>query len=68
VYPHVGNYSTWLGRKAERLDVEKKHERKKAKAMQEELSWIRQGARVSAEGNETPERLRSGRVGRAYIS
>jgi len=44
-YPHEGNYSAWLERKAARLDVEKKHERKRAKAMAEELAWIRQGAR-----------------------
>lgn len=37
--------SVWLERKATRLDMERKQERKKAKAMEEELQWIRQGAR-----------------------
>jgi hypothetical protein len=38
--------SVWLERKAARLDLEKKQERKRAKAMEEELAWIRQGAKV----------------------
>lgn len=38
--------SVWLEKKSSRLDVEKKQERKKAKAMEEELTWIRQGVRV----------------------
>ena len=38
--------SVWLERKAARLDLEKKQERRKAKAMEDELSWIRQGPKV----------------------
>ena len=46
--------SGWLARKAGRLDLEKKHERKKAKAMEEELKWIRQGVKVSGPGALRP--------------
>ena len=41
--------SVWLEKKSLRLDLEKKHERKKAKAMEEELAWIRQGSKVRDE-------------------
>lgn len=44
-FAYQGNYSMWLQKKSARLDLEKKQERKKAKAMEEELQWIRQGAR-----------------------
>ena len=47
-----GNYSGWLARKAARADGEKKAERKRAKAMAEELQWIRSGAR----GRQAPRR------------
>ena len=43
--PFEGNYSAWLERKAARLDGEKKAERRRARAMAEELQWIRQGPR-----------------------
>jgi len=37
----------WLEKKQARLDLEKKQERKRAKAMEEELEWIRKGPSVS---------------------
>lgn len=49
-FAYQGNYSMWLQKKGARLDLEKKQERKKAKAMEEELAWIRQGARVRDAG------------------
>jgi sulfate-transporting ATPase len=45
-FPYQGNYSVWLEKKSSRLDLEKRQEKKKAKAMEEELAWIRQGVRV----------------------
>lgn len=48
-FAYQGNYSMWLQKKSARLDMEKKQERKRAKAMEEELAWIRQGARVSSD-------------------
>lgn len=44
--------SVWLEKKQARLDLEKKQERKRAKAMEEELEWIRKGPSVRAAGND----------------
>jgi ATP-binding cassette ChvD family protein len=44
-YPFQGNYSSWLERKSSRLEAEKKADRKRQRAMEEELQWIRQGAK-----------------------
>ena len=41
--PFQGNYTGWLERKAARAEGEAKLERKRARAMEEELAWIRQG-------------------------
>jgi ATP-binding cassette ChvD family protein len=39
--PYQGNYSSWLEQKTNRLAKEEKAESKRAKAMAEELEWIR---------------------------
>lgn len=39
--PYQGNYSSWLEQKGARLAKEEKTESKRAKAMAEELEWIR---------------------------
>ena len=39
--PWQGNYSTWLDQKAKRLETEQKQEDAHAKAMKEELEWVR---------------------------
>lgn len=44
--PYAGNYSVWLERKATRGEGEARAERKKGKAMEEELAWIRQGPKA----------------------
>jgi sulfate-transporting ATPase len=43
---YAGNYSVWLEKKAARSEEEKRADRKRARAMEEELAWIRQGARA----------------------
>jgi ATPase subunit of ABC transporter with duplicated ATPase domains len=43
---YAGNYSVWLEKKAARSEEEKRADRKRARAMDEELAWIRQGARA----------------------
>lgn len=43
--PWKGNYSSWLEQKAERLKAEEKAEGKRAKALERELDWVRQGAK-----------------------
>lgn len=41
-YPYEGNYSTYLEKKAKRLEQESREESGKTKALQRELEWIRQ--------------------------
>ncbi|MBC7382454.1 MAG: energy-dependent translational throttle protein EttA [Bacteroidia bacterium] len=41
--PWKGNYSSWLEQKANRLKAEEKSESKRAKALERELEWVRQG-------------------------
>lgn len=41
--PWKGNYSSWLEQKANRLKAEEKAEGKRAKALERELDWVRQG-------------------------
>lgn len=43
---YKGNYSTWLTQRQNRMNLEKKSDAARAKAMQAELEWIRQGAKV----------------------
>ena len=40
-YPYEGNYSTYLEKKAERLEVQGKKDAKLAKLLQDELAWVR---------------------------
>ncbi len=41
LYPYEGNYSTYLEKKAERLDIQGKKDAKLAKRLKEELDWVR---------------------------
>lgn len=41
--PWKGNYSSWLEQKASRLAAEEKAESKRAKSLERELDWVRQG-------------------------
>ncbi len=41
-YPYEGNYSTYLEKKAKRMQQESREESGKSKALQRELEWIRQ--------------------------
>ena len=42
LYPYEGNYSTYLEKKQERLQVQGKKDQKLAKRLKEELEWVRQ--------------------------
>ncbi|MBM9467164.1 energy-dependent translational throttle protein EttA [Nakamurella leprariae] len=44
--PYEGNYSTYLEKKAERLNVEGRKDAKLAKRLKEELAWVRSGAKA----------------------
>ena len=52
--PYKGNYSSWLEQKSNRLLQEEKQESKRAKALQRELDWVRQGAK----GRQTKQKAR----------
>jgi ATP-binding cassette ChvD family protein len=41
LYPYEGNYSTYLEKKAERLQIQGKKDQKLAKRLAEELEWVR---------------------------
>ena len=45
LYPYEGNYSTYLEKKAERLDIQGKKDAKLAKRLADELEWVRSNAK-----------------------
>jgi ATP-binding cassette ChvD family protein len=45
-YPYEGNYSTYLEKKAERVAIQGRKDAKLAKRLQEELAWVRSGAKA----------------------
>jgi ATP-binding cassette ChvD family protein len=45
LYPYEGNYSTYLEKKAQRLEVQGKKDAKLAKRLAEELDWVRSNAK-----------------------
>jgi ATP-binding cassette ChvD family protein len=51
---YEGNYSTYLEKKAERLDIQGKKDAKLAKRLKEELEWVR----ASAKGRQTKSKAR----------
>ncbi len=53
-YPYEGNYSTYLEKKGERLQVQGKKDVKLAKRLKDELEWVRQNAK----GRQTKSRAR----------
>src|ERR1700744_4957723 len=56
-YPYEGNYSTYLEKKAERLEVQGKKDQKLQKRLRDELDWVRQNAK----GRQTKSRSRLAR-------
>jgi ATP-binding cassette ChvD family protein len=56
-YPYEGNYSTYLEKKAERLEVAGKKDQKLQKRLREELEWVRQNAK----GRQTKSKSRLSR-------
>ena len=57
LYPYEGNYSTYLEKKAERLDIQGKKDAKLAKRLKDELDWVRS----SAKGRQTKSKARLAR-------
>ena len=46
LYPYEGNYSTYLEKKAARLEAEGRENAKRAKNMRSELEWVRQSPKA----------------------
>ncbi len=46
LYTYMGNYSEFLQKKAERLQIEKDTERKRKNLYRKELAWIKRGAKA----------------------
>lgn len=46
IYQYVGNYSSFLEKKAERLEIEAASEEKRQKLILKELQWVRRGAKA----------------------
>ena len=44
--PYEGNYTNWLEKKAERVKLEGKEDKRKQRILEKELEWIRQGAKA----------------------
>src|ERR671931_722679 len=56
-YPYEGNYSTYLEKKAERLEVQGKKDQKLQRRLKEELAWVRSNAKArQAKGKARLER------------
>lgn len=51
-YPYEGNYSTYLEKKAERIAVQGRKDAKLYKRLQEELAWVRSGAKARQAKNK----------------
>ncbi|MDR6939162.1 energy-dependent translational throttle protein EttA [Arcanobacterium hippocoleae] len=54
LYPYEGNYSTYLEKKQERLQVQGKKDEKLKKRLKEELEWVR----TSAKGRQAKSKAR----------
>src|SRR3954466_4000698 len=57
LYPYEGNYSTYLEKKQERLQMQGKKDVKLAKRLKDELEWVRQNAK----GRQTKSKSRLAR-------
>jgi ATPase subunit of ABC transporter with duplicated ATPase domains len=57
LYPYEGNYSTYLEKKQERLQIQGKKDAKLAKRLRDELEWVRSNAK----GRQTKSKARLGR-------
>jgi ATPase subunit of ABC transporter with duplicated ATPase domains len=54
VLPYEGNYSTYLDKKAKRLEQESREDEGRSKAIKDELEWIRAGTK----GRQTKSKAR----------
>jgi ATP-binding cassette ChvD family protein len=52
LHPYEGNYSTYLEKKAERLEVQGKKDQKLQRRLKQELEWVRSGAKARQTKNK----------------
>lgn len=52
LYPYEGNYSTYLEKKAERLEIAGKKDQKLQKRLKKELDWVRSSAKARQAKNK----------------
>lgn len=52
LYPYEGNYSTYLEKKAERLEIAGKKDAKLQKRLKDELAWVRSGQKARQAKNK----------------
>lgn len=57
LYPYEGNYSTYLEKKQERLQIQGRKDAKLAKRLKDELDWVR----TNAKGRQTKSKARLAR-------
>lgn len=57
LYPYEGNYTTYLEKKQERLQIQGKKDQKQAKRLKDELEWVR----MNAKGRQTKSKARLAR-------
>ncbi|GGF38665.1 energy-dependent translational throttle protein EttA [Williamsia phyllosphaerae] len=57
LHPYEGNYSTYLEKKAARLEVQGKKDQKLQRRLKEELAWVRSGSKA----RQTKNKARLGR-------
>ena len=58
-YPYEGNYSTYLEKKAKRLEQEAREESGRQKSLSRELEWIRQTPSARSEERRVGKECRS---------
>ena len=54
LYPYEGNYSTYLEKKSDRLQVQGKKDAKLAKRLKDELEWVRSSAKARQTKSQVP--------------
>ena len=52
LHPYEGNYSTYLEKKAERLEVQGKKDQKLQRRLKQELEWVRSGSKARQTKNK----------------
>lgn len=68
IYQYIGNYSEFLEKKAERLEIEAASEEKRQKLILKELQWVRRGAKARTTKQKARLQRFDDLVSQEYIS